>query len=441
MRKIIDKMTARLTSASLLLVLTAASAAATEGYFQNGYGARQKALAGAGVADGRDATSASLNPAGLVFSGNEFSMSVSAFAPSRDFTGSGQPGFTPTGTVESDSNLFFVPNIAYSRRLTANPFADVFAITVYGNGGMNTDYRAVSRPLLECGGGSGVFCGGQAGVDLQQALISFAIAKQITPGLSIGVAPILARQQFRATGLAAFTAPGFSTSPNNLTNNGVDVSWGGGVRAGIQWAVVPGVRFGLAGSSRIYMQPFDKYSGLFAEKGDFDIPASMQIGMAVDVTPNLTLMADYRHIWYSSVAAIGNASNAAAQLGSNNGPGFGWKDVDTIKVAAEWRASSNLTLRVGYSHNTQPIQSRDVMLNILAPATVQNHFTAGAMIKLAPRWDLELAGMYAPYQAVSGFENAPGNPRHAVTIGMKQIDITVGVKYRFGGDNVALAVK
>ena len=48
------------------LQLASRPAFATEGYFQYGFGARQKALAGAGVADGRDATTASLNPAGLV---------------------------------------------------------------------------------------------------------------------------------------------------------------------------------------------------------------------------------------------------------------------------------------------------------------------------------------------------------------------------------------
>ena len=48
------------------LTVASTSASATDGYFAYGFGARQKALGGAGVADGRDSTTTSLNPAGTV---------------------------------------------------------------------------------------------------------------------------------------------------------------------------------------------------------------------------------------------------------------------------------------------------------------------------------------------------------------------------------------
>ena len=56
------------------------------------------------------------------------------------------------------------------------------------------------------------------------------------------------------------------------------------------------------------MQDFDKYAGLFAEQGGFDIPPTLQAGIAFDLTPNLTLLADYRHIWFGSVKSIANPS-------------------------------------------------------------------------------------------------------------------------------------
>ena len=53
-------------AAWLLAAISATSALAAEADMQNGIGAREKALAGAGVASSTDATAASLNPAGLV---------------------------------------------------------------------------------------------------------------------------------------------------------------------------------------------------------------------------------------------------------------------------------------------------------------------------------------------------------------------------------------
>jgi len=92
-------------SAGILTCAIALSpASATEGYFQNGYGARQKALAGAGAADSRDATAAALNPAGLVHVGTEASIAASLFSPHREIE---SPALG--GTVESSSNYFVFP--------------------------------------------------------------------------------------------------------------------------------------------------------------------------------------------------------------------------------------------------------------------------------------------------------------------------------------------
>ena len=73
----------------LTYVIALSPASATDGYFQYGYGARQKALGGAGVADSRDATAAALNPAGLVHAPTELTLSGTLFSPSREYSVSG----------------------------------------------------------------------------------------------------------------------------------------------------------------------------------------------------------------------------------------------------------------------------------------------------------------------------------------------------------------
>jgi len=95
---------------------------------------------------------------------------------------------------------------------------------MYSNGA-NTDYPAVRRPFSECYGGSGVYCDGAAGVDLQQAFMTLASAKQIAGGLSAGVGVVVERQQLRAKGLALFAGRPSSADP----------SWGLAVRGGFEW--------------------------------------------------------------------------------------------------------------------------------------------------------------------------------------------------------------
>jgi len=417
------------------LGLSASAVWATEGYVQNGDGARQKALAGAGVADSTDATSISLNPAGLVNApDNELDTSMSFFAPYRYVEGAAGAGVVPDGRVDSKDNLFFIPNMAWSKKVNL-PFADVVGFSVYGGGGNETKFPAVTPAGSYCQNSnpSGVFCTGTAGGSLQQMLISLAVAKTIAPGVSVGIAPILARQTLEIKGMGAFAYDSnhnaASIDTAHVSDQGTDVVWGGGARAGIEAQVAPHVRLGIAASTRIWSQKFDNYRGLLAGQGEADIPPILQAGVAVDVSRDLTLMADYRRIWFSTVSAIGNPATNQALLGSDNGPGFGYADVNALQLGAEYRAAPGLTLRGGYAYNNNPISSPNVMFDIIGPATVQQHLTAGAEMKVMKGMDFEIAGMYAPWNKVSGTELSS---THGVTVGLEEFEVTAGIKYQLG---------
>jgi long-chain fatty acid transport protein len=401
---------------------------ATEGYMVNGVGARGKALAGAGVASSTDATAASLNPAGLVNVDSQLNVSVSALKLNGGFSSSGTGGIDPDGHHESDNGLLAIPNLAATWRVNWG-FVDAVALTAYANGGVSTRYKNVVNPA--CGGGSGVFCGGPLGIELEQTFYSIAFAKTVMPGVSVGVAPIVAQQTGKIDGVGAFA--GFSSDPGNFSNRGTDESWGAGVRGGVEWRAAPWLRFGVAGNTVIHMERFDRYRGLLAEQAAFDIPATLQAGFAVDLRPDLTLMADYKRIWFNSIAAVGNPTTNLELLipfGTDNGAGFGVRDVDVIKIGLEWRQSPWLTLRAGYSYNTAPIGSRDADLNIMTLGVVQHHITGGLKYQLTPNIDLELAAMYAPHASVEGVELfAPGR---RVEIEMSQFEFTAGIVYRFG---------
>ena len=410
------------------LTFGAATASATEGYFQTGYGTIQKAQAGAGVANPEDAMSLSVNPAGLVHVGNQFNMAFTLFSPHRDVTVSGGPGLLPAGKTTSGSDYFLMPNMAYSRQIDSQ---SAWGVALYGNGGMNTNYGAVTGGAFCPVPGAGVFCGGPAGVNLEQMFITVGYARKMG-NLSFGISPVLAMQKFRANGLALFGLLGFSSDPANLTERDNDYSFGAGVRVGVQWEMQPGLRLGLTGSTPIWSTKLDKYAGLFANGGSFDIPGSVAAGLAWDATPDLTLMLDWRHIFYSQVGAVSNTSTTMlpGSLGSAGGPGFGWSDVDAVSIAAAYKATKDLTLRVGYSHNTNPVHSADVMFNIFAPGVVTDHFSGGASYKMTPNSGIEFAVGYVPRHSGTG-TTLPILPPQTVKLSMDQSAASGGYTYKF----------
>lgn len=415
-----------LTSALILGIATAAStASATEGYFMAGYGARQTALAGAGVADSTDAMALGLNPAGIVDAPGELQIGASVLSPHRSFTGSGGPSFTPDGEVKSGENYTFIPNIAYAR-----PFDErsALAFAVYGNG-VNTDYPDVANPA--CGGASGIYCGGRAGVNLTQVFFAVGYARRVSDNLSLGAAPMFALQAFKANGLGAF-AP-FSSDAAHLSNNGIDTSTGFGLRIGAELALSPRFRLAAAYQSKFNMTRFKDYAGLFEGHGAFDIPSNWTLGAAFDVAPGITAMFDYRRINYTDVPAATNSPTTPAPLGASGGPGFGWKNVGVAELGVEWKAGPQWTWRAGAAFNNDPIRSSDVTLNIITPAVQERHYTFGLTYRATERDGLDFAFMYAPKAVVSGIEATPNgpNPGHTIELQMHQFLATLGWTRRF----------
>lgn len=386
--------------ATLTTVLALPQAAsATDGYFLNGMGAKAKGAGGVAIAMPDDAVAIAANPAAAVVLDNRLDAGIEVFIPSRGVDISGNGAGLNGSWSGNGANPFVLPELGYVRQLD-----DTFAVglVVSGNGGMNTDYE--SNPFGSFG------AQGEAGVNLRQIFITPTLAARVGEGHSIGVSPILLVQSFSMKGIQPFTAA--SVAPDRMTNNGDSWATGAGVRVGYLGQIGPAVSIGAFYQSKVWAGRFDKYAGLFAGGGDFDVPASWGFGVAIRASNRLTLGADYKRIEYSDVPSVGNTLAplfAGRPFGAQDGPGFGWRDIDVVKVGAVYRASDDLTLRAGWGRSDNPVPASQTFLNLLAPGVVTDHFTAGATVNLNA--GLELTGfvMHAPRNRVRGSGSIPLN--------------------------------
>lgn len=410
----------------LVLVIAASGitlpgvALATNGMFASGYGMTSSGMGGAATAMSEDTFGGANNPASMVFVGDRMDLGVSLFSPRREATAGSLSAFGggngSTVTEQSDSNYFAIPEFGYNKML--NPMLSL-GVSVYGNGGMNTDYAPLSTGSNLMGGS------GRLGVDLMQLIIAPTAAFKIAPNHSIGISPLLGYQRFRAEGLQAFS--GFSSDAAHVSNNGYDDAFGAGVRIGYMGKLTPRLTVGAAYSTKVDMQKMKKYAGLFAEQGNLDLPENYNVGVAYKFTPDLTVALDYQRINYSGVAAIGNPSNAllsGVPLGANNGSGFGWHDIDVWKLGAQYKYSKNWTLRAGWNHGDNPIQAADVTFNIIAPGVIKDHLTMGSTYTTSTGGEVTVAYTHGFENSVSGKDLLTGAPE---TIRMHQ-DI-VGISY------------
>jgi len=462
---------------SAILFGISGTALATNGYFTHGVGTQSKGMAGTGV--GSDANMGPImgaaNPALTVFAGEDWEVGLSIFSPRRSFEttpslNNGQFGtFSITeGKFDSSSEWFPIPYVAKSWRLAND---DTLTFLFYGRGGMNTDWDnaniSATSGICDPTGqavatGPGPYCAGNAGVDLSQAFLSLAYAAKVNDRFAWGVGPVFALQAFEAKGVRSFTpftktfadaflSTGQPAPADNLSDNGHDMSYGFGLNAGLWAGLTDRISVGLAYQSKLSMSEFDNYADLFAERGGFDIPSSIKGGASFKASDAVRVNVDIEHIKYTDVKSVSNplanlfagcttanpqvAPDTNGCLGGPNGGGFGWEDMTVYKLGLEWVSNDRNTFRFGYSYGEQPIQSADVVFNILAPGVMEQHFTIGWTRATERGGALSLSFMYAPEVKVSGpnvFDFSPANPTvgpQSIQLSMDQLEFEVS--YRF----------
>jgi len=441
-----------------IFLITSQSALATNGYFTHGLGVKNKGMAGAGTALPSEAIAASINPAATIIMADHFEFGLGLFSPRRSYTASnslanGQGGaFTiAPGTVNSESDYFLIPYIARTWSYQEN---SALGVSFYGRGGMNTDYQTGSAIFDPDGIGPasvstlpGSYGSGDAGVDLTQAFLDLSYAR--TRGkLNWGASLVLSAQAFEGKGFGSFapytqtfTASGGTTFPTNLSNNNRDYSYGAGLKLGFIWEASDSLNLAISYQSKIFMTELDDYSDLFAKQGDFDIPSSIRAGVSFKLSPSKSFHYDIEYTSFSAVNSVGNpiqpifscpivgGTSLDSCLGGNAGAGFGWDDMTTHKIGYEWQFNklANWTFRSGYSYGSQPVESDQVLFNMMAPGVIEEHITAGFTHRVSNGREYSLSVMYAPKNSVSGLNSF--DPTQTLELKMHQFEIEFGYSW------------
>jgi long-chain fatty acid transport protein len=401
------------------------AASATNGYFSHGVGIKAKGMGGATLAVPQDALAGGNNPAAVAFLGDRFDVGVDWFRPDRGSEITGNMS-DPINAVydANDTEAFFVPEIGVTKTISDRL---ALGLSIYGNGGMNTSYTT-PIPLFD-----GSPEPSNAGVDLMQAFIVPTVAVKINDRHALGLGLNVAWQRFEATGLANFMQ--MSSDAESLTDNDYSTSIGFGARVGWLGRLSDMISVGAAYQSRTFMGEFEDYAGLFAEDGGFDIPSSVHGGIAVMPAPGLVIASDVAYIMYSEINSVANPllpNLWEAQLGTEDGAGFGWEDVTAFKVGAAYDVTADLTLRAGYNYGAQPIPESETLFNMLAPGVVETHATFGATWRVTPSAEISLAYVKAFEKTVEGADSIPaefGGGEADLTMSQDTFGVAFGMTY------------
>ena len=378
------------------------TAFATNGFAPVGFGQKSIGMGGASVAFPQDSVVGAVNPAGMYDVGNRYDFGLKLFRPIRssEIVGNANPSNNHTYDA-SDNKNFLVPEFGYNKKVNERT---TIGVSMFGNGGMNTDYTTPIA-LFDASGTH------TAGVDLAQMFIVPTIAYKFNDKNIIGLGVNLVYQRVKLTGIQNFKYN--SLAPSSVSDNDYDDSKGIGFRIGWLSHVSPKFSIGLTYQAKTNMSKLDKYKGVFANHGDFDIPSNYAIGFKFQTDDRTVVAFDVMRINYSESASVGNTKEPSLskgiKFGANGASGFGWKDQTVFKLGVAYKYTPRLTLRAGFNHGNNPIRSSDTFFNMLAPGVEENHGTLGATLKMKDGSEWTISYMHCFVNTLNGKNSIPAS--------------------------------
>jgi len=223
----------------------------------------------------------------------------------------------------------------------------------------------------------------------------------------LGVSAIVAYQRYSAANLGLFAA-------NSLGGDVVIYSgyqpyqesgYGTGVRLAVHQEVVSGLAFDAGFQSRIDMEEFAAFRGVYSSPADLDIPARASVGLALQASERSWLNIAVERVMYSDISAFPSSylpNRFLSLLGDSTSPSFDWEDLTVYTIGYTWSDGEDQQWHIDLSTRTQPSPSSRVLDRALSADLASSAMLIGYSRRTGDRSRLRLNAAYAPAEYAFG---------------------------------------
>lgn len=224
----------------------------------------------------------------------------------------------------------------------------------------------------------------------------------------LGVAAVIAYQRFSTSSLGMVSA----TTPENLWMATPNVylpyeesGYGTGVRLALRQEIVSGLAFETGFQSRIDMEEFAQYRGVYANPADLDIPARASVGLQLQASARSWVNVAVERVMYSDINAFPSRylpNRFLALLGDSTSPSFKWNDLTVYSVGWTWSDGDKQQWHVDYSTRQQPSPSSVLLSQALESDLADSAVSLGYAVSTTRNSRLNLNAAYAPSEFAFG---------------------------------------
>jgi hypothetical protein len=240
----------------------------------------------------------------------------------------------------------------------------------------------------------------QSGVE--RTVVTPSLEQQFDDGSTAKLSAVLAYQRFASLGLGmsqmqdGVMPPNWSDPGNSSYGAGARVDFGGPLPLSDR------LRWGVAYQSRVGMDSFTSYRGVYSDPGDFDIPASASAAMSYALTPTLGIDVGVQRVMYSGITPFTSSAlptRFLALLGSSASPVFQWRDLTVYSLGWTMHNEDIGNLEVRYTTRQQPVPTSVLLEHALAADIANDMISLGWSRALGENSHMSFAASYAssPY--------------------------------------------
>lgn len=248
------------------------------------------------------------------------------------------------------------------------------------------------------------------GTRFDRQLLAPGIEHRFAENGVLGVSAIIAHQRYSAAslGLTAATTP--DQNPWMSTNSASytpyqESGFGTGVRLAVRQEVISGIALDAGYQSRIDMEEFAAYRGVYSQAADLDIPARARVGLAFQASERSWLNVAIERVLYSDISAFPSRylpNRFLSLLGDSTSPVFNWEDLTVFSVGYTWSDGKDQQWHIDLSTGTQPSPSSQVLSRALEGDLASSALVLGYTRRTGERSRLAFNAAYAPSEYAFG---------------------------------------
>lgn len=237
---------------------------------------------------------------------------------------------------------------------------------------------------------------------LERRLLTSGLLLESQAGFGVGVDAVFAEQRFASGSLTPLVdapdsqLPGAVASQEESRGAGLALAVGAPLNERIGWSI--GLR------SRVDMNEYKSYRGVYSEPGDLDIPATAALGITAQIAPRTSVVLGAEQVFYSDINSFSSyalPNRFLALLGDSSSPTFAWQDL-TVYSAMLQGSVRHWEWSLRYSTSLQPNPTAPLLQQAIEGIQSDSNWSVGVGRSLGGFGDFRLTASYAGAEYVLG---------------------------------------